>query len=99
MRIGTGPGNPCVVMLNHDTKLYPHHVDPNRPWDFSRPVAEVTRHPQDPGRWGLKNLTDGRWNFTPPGGAVADLDPGKNVPLANGTRINFNGAEAEVRFG
>ena len=31
-----------VVMLNHDTKLYPHHIDDTRSYDFGAPVAEMS---------------------------------------------------------
>ena len=28
-----------MIMLNHDTKLYPHHINPHAEYDFSNPVA------------------------------------------------------------
>ena len=50
-----------VVMLNHDTQLFPHHVDDERLYDFSRPVAAVAAHPTNPNVWGLKNLSQDKW--------------------------------------
>ena len=44
------------VMLNRDTQLFPHHVDDQRLYDFSQPVAAVIQHPTDPRIWGLKNM-------------------------------------------
>ena len=41
-------------MLNRDTKLYPHHINPHAEYDFSNPVAAVTLHPKDPKLWGLR---------------------------------------------
>ena len=43
-----------VVMLNHDTQLFPHHLDQQRRYDLSQPGAAVQRHPQNPNLWGLK---------------------------------------------
>jgi DNA-binding helix-hairpin-helix protein with protein kinase domain len=86
-----------VVMLNHDTKLFPHHIDPNnRSYDFSHPVAEVTRHPKDPNIWGLKNISDSKWNSTV-GDTVKDVAPGRSVTLAVGTTINFGAIEGDIR--
>ena len=90
--------NRNTVMLNHDTRLYPHHVDDARLYDFSAPVAEVTRHPTNPGIWGLKNLSGVKWVTTTAEGVVNDVEPGRSVSLANGTRINFGKAEGEVRL-
>ena len=41
-----------LVVLNHDTRLYAHHLERN--YDFETPIAEVDRHPSDPDRWGLR---------------------------------------------
>ena len=47
-------------MLNHDAKLYAHHLTGgNDLADFLQPVAEVNRHPRDPNVWGLKNASTG----------------------------------------
>jgi DNA-binding helix-hairpin-helix protein with protein kinase domain len=87
-----------VVMLNHDAKLYTHHLDDLAPFDFRTPVAEVTRHPSDPARWGLKNLTRERWLATASDGTVRDVDPGRNLPLAVGTKVHFGKAEGEINL-
>src|SRR5215208_7258314 len=50
-----------VVMLNFDTRLFPHHVNGQRMYDFSAPVAAVTEHPSNPGVWGLKNMSQAKW--------------------------------------
>src|SRR5262249_30994770 len=36
-----------VILLNHDTILYPHHIDDHKLYDFSSAVAAVSRHPTD----------------------------------------------------
>lgn len=87
-----------LVMLNHDTRLYPHHIDPSRIYDFSVPVAEVSRHPQDPNLWGLKNVSHDKWVFTTAGGAASDVDVGRSVTLAAGTTIHFDRTEGEIQL-
>jgi eukaryotic-like serine/threonine-protein kinase len=87
-----------VVMLNHDTKLYPHHIDEERMYDFSRLVAEVNRHPTNPNLWGLKNLTSEKWSSTKSDGTVQDIYPGKSVPLISGTKILFGSKQGEIRY-
>jgi eukaryotic-like serine/threonine-protein kinase len=86
-----------VVMLNHDSRLYPHHVDPAAAYDFGHPVAEVTRHPRNPGQWGLKNLGAGKWTLVAADGTVTDVEPGRSANLAHNVRINFGAIEGEVR--
>ncbi len=88
----------AVVMLNWDTKLYPHHIDLGRLYDFSKPVAEVNQHPLDPAVWGLRNLTDEKWVITTADGDILDVEPGRNVKLAVGTKVNFGKKEGEIRI-
>jgi eukaryotic-like serine/threonine-protein kinase len=89
----------ALVVLNHDTQLYPHHVDEQRPYDFSSPVASVSRHPQNPAIWGLKNLSSSPWSFqTASDVTPVPVPPGRSVTLASGTRINFGKSEGEVRL-
>ena len=86
------------VMLNHDANLFPHHVDDERKYDFTQPVATVARHPTEPNIWGLKNLSRQNWSVTNTRGEVKDVGPGRSVTLAMGTRINFGRAEGEITF-
>lgn len=87
-----------VVMLNHDTQLFPHHVDDSRLYDFSQPVAAVTRHPTDPNIWGLKNLSGEKWSSATAQGAVNDIEPGRSLTLVNGTKIAFGRADGEIKI-
>jgi hypothetical protein len=43
--------------------------------------------------WGLKNLSDERWVARLPDGENRDVEPGRNVKLAVGTKICFGRAE------
>ncbi len=87
-----------VVMLNHDTKLFPHHIDDQKLYDFSQPVVAVTQHPKDPSIWGLKNLSNEKWAVTTADGAVMDVEPGRNARLAVGIKVNFGKVVGEVRL-
>ncbi len=86
-----------VVMLNYNTRLYPHHIDTNRRFDFSHPVAEITRHPANPAIWGLKNVSAEKWVTIPVGGSAQDVLPGRTVTLVSGTRIQFGTIEGDIR--
>ena len=85
-----------VVMLNHDTKLYPYHLDPVS-FDFSKPIAELNRHPTNPHLWGLKNISDRGWQVTKPDGTTVEVPSGKSVGLGDQVRVNFGKVEGEMR--
>ena len=90
-----------VVLLNHDTVLFPHHLDEARLYDFSRPAAAITRHPRDPQVWGLQNLTAEKWTVAAHdggnGSGTHDVLPGRSVTVASGTKIHFGHVEGEIR--
>jgi eukaryotic-like serine/threonine-protein kinase len=86
-----------AVMLNHDTELFPHHVDGARLYDFSQPVAAVTQHPADKNVWGLKNLSGEKWVGVTADGKVKDVEPGRSLLLSPGTKIQFGKTEGEIR--
>ena len=87
-----------IVMLSHDGKLHPHHLDPSKDFDFANVSAEVSTHPTDPSIWGLKNCTGEKWVVTMPGGSVKDIEPGRSVRLADQTKVNFGKVEGEIRY-
>ena len=87
-----------VIMLNHDTQLYPHHVDPQRLYDLSQPVAVIQQHPQNRNLWGLKNLSAAKWVVTTTDGTMRDVEPGRSAGLAVGVKINFGAVEGEIRI-
>lgn len=87
-----------ILMLNRDTRLFPHHIDTTRKWDFSRPVAEVARHPTDPTLWGLKNLSSEKWILTKSDGSIQEVEAGRSTTLAVGSKINFGSIEGEIRY-
>jgi hypothetical protein len=82
-------------MLNHNTKLFPYHLDPVS-YDFSKSIAELSRNPSNPTIWGLKNISDRSWQVTKIDGTVIEVPSGKNVAIGNGIRINFGRSEGEI---
>lgn len=87
-----------VTMLNYDTLLYPHHIDKDRMYDFSKPIAEVVPHPQKSQVWGLKNLSNEKWTILAQDGTPRDIEPGKSATLSTGLKINFGKTEGEIRI-
>lgn len=83
------------VFLNHDTRLFPHHL--GRRLDFDHPVAELSRHPDHPDRWGLRNTSERTWAFQALDGAWRELPPGRTVPLRDGLALRLGDTEAVVR--
>lgn len=87
-----------VVMLNHDSVLLPHHVNPSMPMKMGAPpAAQVTKHPSDPNIWGLRNCTQQKWVWALPDGTIRDVPPGKSVTLASGNKIHFGPTTGEIR--
>lgn len=87
-----------VVMLNHDTQLFPHHLDPARPYDFSEPLAAVTAHPTQPGIWGLKNLSSDTWALRrDPTSDPRPVAPAATCTLAPGATLQFGKLTALIR--
>ncbi len=84
------------VILNADTQLFPHHIDPTRLYDYSQPVASIVQHPQDPSRWGIKNLSNRAWSTTAPDGSQASVEPGRSVSITLGRRIRFGTVEGAI---
>ena len=85
-----------TIMLTHQAKLFPHHLDDHQPYDFTNPVAEIVQHPKDLNIWGLKNLTTDKWVITTTDGSVKDVEPGRSVPLVLGTKVSFGRVEGEI---
>ncbi len=86
-----------VVLLNRGTRLFHHHVDPQRMYDFSGAVAEVTQHPTQPDVLGLKNVGGQKWTFQGPDHVVKEVAPGMNCRLVSGATVNFGTASGEIR--
>ena len=87
-----------IIMLTPEAKLFGYHLNETGAQDAARPVAEVSRHPSDPSRIGLKNLTAKSWTATLRDGAVRVVDPGRSLTLTPDTHIQFGRAEGQIRL-
>ncbi|MFN8486378.1 MAG: hypothetical protein U0350_02225 [Caldilineaceae bacterium] len=92
-------GETQIIMLNHDTQLYPYHLDSSQEFTVNAsPAAAVTQHPTNPQIWGLQNLSSSKWVATTSEGNVRDVPPGRSITLASGTRLQFGASEGEIRM-
>lgn len=86
-----------LVALNHDTRLYAHHLDDQRRYDFGEPLAVVQRHPRHPDIWGLSNRSTATWVMTAPDGSTRDVEPGRSLTLTAGVKVDFGYLAGEIR--
>lgn len=86
-----------VIMLNYDTRLYKCQLDKADASDLDTLVAEVVRHPSNPGIWGLKNVSGGDIFAETSDGEIKTVPPGKSATLSEGLTINFGKAKGTVK--
>jgi DNA-binding helix-hairpin-helix protein with protein kinase domain len=85
-------GRPLV--LNDGTLVYQHHLAVD--YDFSTVVAQVVRHPNKPGQWGLRNESTQPWQVVLPTDEQIVAEPGRAVGLLPGTSIRIGRATAKI---
>lgn len=86
-----------VIMLNHDTQLCGHHIGGSR-YQFEQILATVGQNPKQPNVWGLKNMGAEKWVATSRDGAVREVEPGRSITIASGTKVHFGQVEGEFRY-
>jgi DNA-binding helix-hairpin-helix protein with protein kinase domain len=84
-----------VVLLNHDTRLYGHHIGAERR-EFGAVLAEVARHPSMPDVTGLRNLSGRHWQVRTGSGSSFAVEPGRSATLATGTEIDFGPVQGVI---
>lgn len=90
MRLDSG----MMVMLNHDTLLYPHHLDRDSSYDFSQPAARIIPR-FDRNQLILQNLSNTPWKVV---GTLQEIQPLQMLPLESGVKIHFGNTLGEVRL-
>ncbi|MGA7936392.1 MAG: hypothetical protein WCA35_22750, partial [Kovacikia sp.] len=78
-----------------DTRLFAHHIDLHRQWDFNNPIAEVYKHPTE-AKWGLRNLSPQTWTYQIQDGETKPLESGKTISLTASLKIQFPTASGEI---
>lgn len=84
------------VVLSLEKKLYPHHIQEERLYDFSEPVGCVVSHPKNPALLGLKNLSPFSWGATAPTGEPRVVEPERSITLLPGMKLQFGQSQAEI---
>lgn len=81
------------VVLYPGKRLYPYHLESGSisVSDLEHPIAEVVRREQDPGVWGIRNMSGTAWRKFSPAGKTGACAPGESVTVARGVRIQFGG--------
>jgi eukaryotic-like serine/threonine-protein kinase len=87
-----------LITLNHDTRLFLHHVDSSNRYDFSHVIAEVTKHPDDDQLWGLKNMSAGIWMVAKPNSSPFEVFPKQSLLLSSHTVINFGNSKGIIYY-
>jgi hypothetical protein len=66
--------------------------------DYDTVTGEVLMNKANPKLWGLRNLSDITWFYTPPNsGEARPVEKGKVIPVGSGVKINFNGIEGIIQ--
>lgn len=89
--------NSNVIMLNHDTKLYMHHIDSTQRFNLKDEVAEISINPNNSKQWGFRNVSSSTWQCILANGSTKQVESGKTIALSVGLKINFGNATGEVR--
>ena len=87
-----------TIVLNHNTVIYNYQLIGHEP-DLLKGdviVGEVASNPENPSKWGIRNLTSTLWSYTKDGKTKEDLPPGKAFVLSKGIKIDFKTAEGEI---
>jgi DNA-binding helix-hairpin-helix protein with protein kinase domain len=83
-----------VVVLADGAVLYPHHLLRRR-YDFGRPLARVSAHPEYAVS-GLTNLSDRPWRATTADGRSVTVGPDRTLRIVDGTRVDFGAVTGEI---
>jgi len=90
--------NKDEVAIHRDTMLFPHHLsgDPSQRFNFSTPMVEISRAPNNPDIWGLKNISSLLFSALTPEGKDLAWEPGRSVSLRPGTILRFGRTNAKI---
>lgn len=86
-----------VMVLSDQTPLFWHQVHSGKRRDFKQLYGKVMRHPSDPQKLGLRNLSQDTWQVQYPGGRSLAVTEGQTVALESGQIIRFPQATVEIR--
>lgn len=88
------------IRLRRGARVHTHHLVPEPArHDYSDDtlVAELTEHPQKPGKFGLANRSSTTWTAVRADGSAQQVAPGRTVPLRSGLTLELDGARVVAR--
>jgi hypothetical protein len=59
-------------------------------------TGEVVMNKNNPGLWGIKNLSGGVWKMTTPAGDARDVPHGGAIPVGVGVKAGFDEIEGVI---
>ncbi len=86
-----------VMVLSAQAPLFAHQVQPGKRRDYKQLYGQVMRHPADPQKLGLRNLSQESWQVQSPGGRTLTVAEGQTVALESGQTIRFPHLTVEIR--
>lgn len=88
------PSGTVPLLLSLGTTLRRRHIASVSPQDDGAEiVGKVVPHPTIAGAAGIRNLSETAWQISFPEGRVAEVPPGRAVPLHPGTTVHIEGTE------
>ena len=85
-----------TIPLIVGTRLQPREIPGLAAQSANGVVAEVNANPKDPTILGLLNCSNQVWTATLANGQQKQINPGRSIKLAFGTKINFGSVQGEV---
>ena len=91
------PGGISGIALVLGAAILSRHITPpNGDDDGSREIGRVVAHPSIAGAAGIRNLSKTAWQASFPDGTIADVPPGRAVPLNPQTSITIDGVTCTI---
>lgn len=86
-----------VISLTNGTRLSATEIPGLEPQGADGVVAQVNPNPKDPSVLGLQNCSHRAWTVTLASGEQRQVESGRSIKLAAGTKIKFGSVEGEIR--
>jgi len=83
-----------TIPLFPGQKLYACHT--NSSDDYNSITGEIIINKNNPGLWGIKNISDYSWNIVFPDGTTKSIDFGSVVPIAEDLTITFKNSTGKI---
>ena len=82
------------LVVSPVTRVFSDHLGANP--ETAVLIGEMTSHPRDPNRLGIRNLTGEPWSATGPDGRIHEVPAGRSIECLPDVRIHFPGGEGAI---